>query len=94
MSDYYCPDCKERLANMYGSGHECKQAKPSTSVNYDVYEVGLKSDQLIAVVELLAHVKIASIATDEEAVDLYGAYRALLATAARIPGYVPPFERQ
>lgn len=24
MADYYCPQCKERLSNMYGSGHSCQ----------------------------------------------------------------------
>lgn len=27
MSDYYCDKCNARLANIYGSGHECE---PST----------------------------------------------------------------
>lgn len=24
MSDYFCLECKERLSNMYGTGHKCK----------------------------------------------------------------------
>ena len=23
MADYFCPKCRQRTANMYGSGHEC-----------------------------------------------------------------------
>lgn len=59
----------------------------------EVYEVGLRADQLTALVDLLANVKIASIATDEEAADLYVAYHTLLRAARYVPGYVPPLER-
>ena len=57
----------------------------------NVWEVGVTEEQVLAVTSLLARTRLIDVPL-EEVVALHGAYKALKATATRIPGYSSPLD--